>query len=377
MTPDERKFRGLEIAMDNIRMEEQLLPPGFSLDGLPSGNQPYFKKYGFKVSEAFAAVYEKANGISSDRYIPASLYFYYISPFLLNMNLTLSYVDKNNYPRLFPNVKQPETLFHNINRKFYNCLGGGILVIDDVIKTLAGTNQFIIKPAIESGRGRDVAFIQDYISETSIADLLKKYDSDYIIQLVVKQHHTLSLLNPTSLNTCRVYTYLPVGSSEYVVLGAAVRFGGKGAYRDNACTGGGFCKVHKDGRIDDRICQYRFIGRRSLKAEKNLTDLYFPSFDKVIDTCLNLHKQLPYMDLVGWDIAIDEDGNPVLIELNQYPDCEFIQLFNGPMFGEYTDDLLTAISKSETKYVTVAKRHFPGLSEHQDYNFEIGKQYSI
>lgn len=124
MTPEERKFRGLEIAMDNIRMEEQLLPPNFSLDGLPSRNQAYFKKYGFKVSEAFAAIYEMANGIASDKYIPASLYFYYISPYLMNMNLTLSYVDKNNYCRLFPNVKQPETLFHNINRRFYNYLGG-------------------------------------------------------------------------------------------------------------------------------------------------------------------------------------------------------------------------------------------------------------
>lgn len=83
------------------------------------------------------------------------------------------------------------------------------------------------------------------------------------------------------------------------------------------------------------------------------------------------------MDLVGWDIAVAEDGTPVLIELNQYPDCEFIQLFNGPMFGKYTDALLEAISHNGTRFVTVAKRSFPGISEHHDYNFEIGKQYSI
>lgn len=124
MTTEKRKFRGLEIAMDNIRMEEQLLPPGYSLEGLPSKNQPYFKQYGFKVSEAFSAIYEKANGISSDKYIPASLYFYYISPFLMNMNMTLAYVDKNNYCRLFPDVKQPRTICQNINGRFYNCLGG-------------------------------------------------------------------------------------------------------------------------------------------------------------------------------------------------------------------------------------------------------------
>jgi len=377
MTTDERKFRGLEIAMDNIRMEEQLLPPGYSLEEFPSKNQPYFKQYGFKVSRAFSAIYEKANGIASDKYIPASLYFYYISPYLMNMNMTMAYVDKNNYCRLFPKVKQPITICHNINGRFYNCLGGGQLAFDDVIGLLSGIDEYIIKPAIESGRGRDVMLVRDERSRQKIEEILKSFDSDFIIQHAVKQHPTLSLLNPTSLNTCRVYTYLPVDTTEHVILGAAVRFGGKGAYRDNACTGGGFCKVHEDGRIDDRICQYRFLGRRSLKEEKGIVDLKFPSFEKVIGTCLKMHRQLPYMDLVGWDIAVNEEGEPVLIELNQYPDCEFIQLFNGPMFGEYTDDLLSAISKSSTRFVTVAKRHFPLRSAHHDYNFEIGKQYSI
>ncbi len=377
MNADERKFRGLEIAMDNIRMEEQLLPPGYSIEGLPSKNQPYFKQFGFKVSAAFSAIYEKANGIASDKYIPASLYFYYISPYLMNMNMTMAYVDKNNYCRLFPDVKQPETICHNINGRFYNCLGGAHLALNDVISKLSCIDSYIIKPAIESGRGRDVTLVCNEKSRQKIEQTLKSFESDFIVQHVVKQHPTLSSLNPTSLNTCRVYTYLPILRQEYVVLGAAVRFGGKGAYRDNACTGGGFCKIHKDGRIDDRISQYRFLGRRSLTEEKGLVDLQFPSFDKVINTCLNMHRQLPYMDLVGWDIAVNEDGEPILIELNQYPDCEFIQLFNGPMFGEYTDDLLAAISNSSTRYVTVAKRHFPALSIHHDYNFEIGKQYSI
>lgn len=64
------------------------------------------------------------------------------------------------------------------------------------------------------------------------------------------------------------------------------------------------------------------------------------------------------MDLIGWDIAIGQDGEPILIELNQYPDCELIQMFNGPMFGEYTDSLMEQISKYKTKAVTVYKRFF-------------------
>lgn len=246
-----------------------------------------------------------------------------------------------------------------------------------MIEELSTRADFIIKPAIESGRGRDVLLVSGEKKKEDIEKILTSFDSDYIFQEVLRQHADLAKLNPTSLNTCRVYTYLPVGETKHVVLGSAVRFGGKGAYRDNACTGGGFCKIHEDGHIDDKICQYRFWGRRSLKDEKNLTDLKFPSYNDVLQTCIECHRQLPYMDLVGWDIAVSEDGTPVLIELNQYPDCEFIQLFNGPMFGEYTECLIEAIKDNTTQLVSVAKRSFGKISSHHDYNFEIGKQYSI
>lgn len=125
MNENQLKFRGLEIAMDNIRIEGHLLPPGESLDRFSSKNQPYFKKYGFKVSQVFCELYSRANGIESDKYIPASLYFYYISPFLMNMNLSMAYADKNMYCRLFPNVRQPATILHNVNGRFVTRCGGG------------------------------------------------------------------------------------------------------------------------------------------------------------------------------------------------------------------------------------------------------------
>lgn len=393
MKSDRQKFKGLEIAMDNIRIEEQLLPPGESLAGLPDRNSDYFRKYGFKVSGVFSSLYEKAGCVPSEKYIPASLYFYYISPYLLNMNLTMAYVDKNAYWRLFPDVRQPETILHNINGRFHapgyilgydSCSYTGprkeslsMIDKDEALSVLEKEPEYIIKPSIESGRGRDVMLCREIGDRKRIEEILDSFGSDYIIQRVVRQHPDLAKLNPTSLNTCRVYTYLPIGEKELIVLGVAVRFGGEGAYRDNACTGGGFCKIHEDGGIDDRICQYRFWGRRSLKDEKGLEEIQFPAYGKVIETCLDMHRRLPYMDLVGWDIAVDESGTPVLIELNQYPDCEFIQLFNGPMFGKYTDSLLEAISRNDTSFLTVAKRSFRDLTSHHDYLFEIGKQYSI
>ena len=370
-----KKFRGLEITMENIRMEEQLLPEGYDASELPYKPLDYFKQYGFKVSSAFPEIYKRCNGIVSDKYIPASLYFYYISPYLVNMNLSMAYVDKNMYFRHFPDVRQPKTIFHNMSGRFYTTEMQEA-TFDEAVDTLSRTERFIVKPAIESGRGRDVKmWIGGGISE--LRNILNDYESNYIIQEVVTQHPDMGKLNPTSLNTCRLYTYRRVGTSEYMLLGAAVRFGGKGAYRDNACTGGGFCKINDDGSVEDAIHNYRRFGWGSLKAEKGLEGLRIPNYDKVLETALRLHKMIPYMDLIGWDIAVDEEGEPVLIELNQYPDCEFLQIFNGPMFGEYTDELLERISKHHIEAVTVYKRSFENGPKQYEYNFEVGKAYSI
>ena len=370
-----KKFRGLEITMDNIRMEEQLLPEGYKGDDLPYKPLDYFKRYGFKVSSAFPEIYYRCNGIESDRYIPASLYFYYISPYLVNMNLSMAYVDKNMYFRHFPSVRQPKTICRNMSGRFY---------MDDMkevgfneaISVLEKKDRFIVKPTIESGRGRDVKMVIGGDAQ-QVAKTLNDYDSNYIVQEVLKQHPVMARLNETSLNTIRLYTYRVIGSGEYVVLGAAVRFGGKGAYRDNACTGGGFCKVNADGSLDDKIHNYRRFGWGSLKEEKGIENLVVPNYGKVVETVLRLHKTIPYMDLIGWDIAINEEGEPVLIELNQYPDCEFIQIFNGPMFGKYTDELLEHISRHHIEAVTVYKRSFDGGPKQYEYNFEVGKAYSI
>lgn len=370
-----KKFRGLEITMENIRMEEQLLPEGYDASDLPYKPLDYFKQYGFKVSSAFPEIYKRCNGKESDKYIPASLYFYYISPYLVNMNLSMAYVDKNMYFRHFPDVRQPKTIFHNMSGRFYTDEMKEV-TFDEAVESLSQKERFIIKPAIESGRGRDVImWTGGVISELRV--ILNEYESNYIIQEVVMQHPEMTKLNPTSLNTCRLYTYRRVGTSEYMLLGAAVRFGGKGAFRDNACTGGGFCQINDDGSVEDAIHNYRRFGWGSLKAEKGLEGLRIPNYDKVLETALRLHKSIPYMDLIGWDIAVDEDGEPVLIELNQYPDCEFLQIFKGPMFGEYTDELLERISKHHIEAVTVYKRSFENGPKQYEYNFEVGKAYSI
>lgn len=377
-----RLLRGFDMAVDIVRAEEDLIPEGMSLDDFSHKSIPYFKKYGFKVPEFTSELYVKAGAPESDRYISASLYYHYIATYLYNLNLTMAYMDKNAYKNLFPSIKHPETVVCKINNKIYKQtpkLGekNKILSFDEMIDILMVNQPFIIKPTLESGGGRGVQLIKDELDPIKIRELINSYGSDFIVQKPVFQHPELSRLNESSLNTCRLYSYLPIGQTEYKILGATVRFGNKGDFRDNASAGGGFCKINSDGTVEDRICQFKNWNRRSLKDEKGIENMKFPFFENVKKACLEMHSCLPYLDLIGWDIAMDPDGNPVLIEFNYIPDCEHIQLACGPMFGEYIDDLMNAICKYEADITTGMLISYPKLSDYHSYNFRIGRKNAL
>ena len=67
----------------------------------------------------------------------------------------------------------------------------------------------------------------------------------------------------------------------------------------------------------------------------------------------------------------------MLIELNQYSGCELLQIFNGPMFGNYMDALLEKVSRHKLASVEAYKRSFENGRPHYQYNLEVGKAFSI
>lgn len=52
-------------------------------------------------------------------------------------------------------------------------------------------------------------------------------------------------------------------------------------------------------------------------------------------------KSFPFASLIGWDIIINEKGKPIVIEINlDSADIAPHQIFNGPIFGDRTDEVL-------------------------------------
>ena len=48
-------------------------------------------------------------------------------------------------------------------------------------------------------------------------------------------------------------------------------------------------------------------------------------------------KNVPYFSWIGWDVTVDEDGKPVVIEYNILNPGTVLYQFGGPLFDNRTE----------------------------------------
>lgn len=307
----------------------------------------YWKYYGFKIDTSWHKAYISANGQFDVRYIPESLYYNSIEPTLNDQRFLLAYTDKNSYSRFLKDVNLPETIIKNIKRNFYesNDLAIDRKEAESLFKMHSG--KFIIKPSLETYGGKNVNLIEVlnseiYLDDKKITfnDLIKLYKSDFCIQRALKQYNQLSNVYPHSINTIRILTYRNKLNAH--VLSSVIRFGNKGSIVDN---GGISCGVDSDGNL-----KAIGIDKGGKKYSKHpytdvvLEGVQIPEYQNVCEVVKATHKQLPYFDLISWDVAIDQSGQPVIIEFNVGgQEINFHQFNNGALFGEFTEEILNRI----------------------------------
>lgn len=304
---------------------------------------PYFESKGFKVSMMYDDFYSRFSGIHSDKYIPMDLYYFYILPALNRYDFKNAYTDKNIFKLLFHDINQPETIAKNMNGIYY--ISDSIIVSEEEFFQFTGSikEECIIKPTVCTCNGIGVAKL---ITDNKIEQeqQIRSYKNNFIIQKKVKQHSVMNKLNESSLNTLRVFTYRTLdGKIEYMTGKTFGRYGGKGAIKDNGSAGGGIFGIDDSGIVADDVAFFKKMQKKYL-SELGMNNLKVPNFDLVKKMVVSLHQRLPHFDFVGWDIAIDENGEPMLIEFNLEPSVEGPQMISGPLFDSYIEEILCRIS---------------------------------
>ncbi|MGK0724367.1 sugar-transfer associated ATP-grasp domain-containing protein [Aerococcus urinaeequi] len=310
----------------------------------------YWKEYE-NISLLWHQVYIATNEIEDYRYIPEDVFYKRIEPTLNNFALYRAYSDKNVYDKLFQEYKMPKTLLRNMHGCFYD-EDYKVLTSSDVFELFmnyAKNYKMVLKPSIDSGGGRDIEVI-DLRSKSStviknfLMDTIKKFNSNFILQEYLEQHHLMAEMHKDSLNTVRIIT-LRLNNQIYI-LSSIVRMGNNGSKVDNATVGGLTCGFNYEGKFNEFATDHLEYRRYSAHPYSNFLfkNKVIPNYDKCFELVNNAHNLLPHFDLVSWDIAIDNIGEPNLIEINlKAQDINFHQRNNGPLFGEITNEVLTKV----------------------------------
>lgn len=308
--------------------------------------------YGKRVNTAWHAVCAGANGLEDERYIPKDLCFSEIYPWLNRQDLADAYIDKNSSDVFLEGVVAPTTILRKINGNFYLDKRHPISCESASDHLLAHEGTVFIKPSFACC-GRDVRSLvirenTIYMQNRPVAfrELDAKYGRDYIIQARIEQHPLMQEIYPGSVNTLRMVTFRFRGKIHLLL--AFARFGDNSSIVDNLAAGGVACGIAKDGRLNEFA-----FDKYGQKYEKHpftgyvFKDGLIPNFDAFSDQVVALHRQLPYFDLVSWDIAVGPHAEPILVELNLAGDSTIYQIVHGPLFGSFTEELLENIRESQ------------------------------
>ncbi len=300
------------------------------LAGLPDKKPFVFRQRLFHAygDTRWHQAYASANGIVSDNYVPEDLFFVNIETKLNPRMRTRFYTDKNAIDRLRFPCTFPKTLGRIIRGEF--------LLADyqpgHPDAALGGFPAVVVKPSLSTGGGKNVAFMTGAEAAAFASEVRANRPRDeYIFQEPIRQAASLAAFSPDSVNTLRVLTMRVEGAPQ--VISSVLRMGRDGSRIDNQEGGGISCGI-KNGRLIANAYDKNFTSyQRHPNTNLRFDDFKVPAYYRAVDLSLNLHALIPEIGLVSWDIAIDENENPVVIEMNmQEQEINFHQLAHGPLF---------------------------------------------
>lgn len=281
-------------------------------------------------------------------YLPDSFYNTFVDEYFANPQHSGPCNDKNLYDLYFDGANKPKTVFRKVYGMYMDDKYKEIS-LKDAIKRSRDAGEVILKITKFSSGGHGVMFWNPYVDgEDKLVDFLN--NSNHIVcQEVIRQHPELSILNPTSINTIRMLTFF--FDNKVYMLSSFIRFGAKGSRVDNIHSGGYACGIDENGRLRETACDIAGTIIDHRPQGKRLNEIQIPNYDRCVELVTDLSRRLFCMSrLLAWDIAIDEKGDPIVIEYSpSYSGSNYHQLCNGPIFGDMTEDVLKEVfSKSYT-----------------------------
>jgi len=199
--------------------------------------------------------------------------------------------------------------------------------------------RFILKHiTMEAGEGIHVLEINDkaILIDGKPADLREMSvllrPGIWLLQGFMQSHEAIRKVNSSALNTTRIVTMLDGGEPKYLAGFQAFAVNGESTDswgRGSICVG---IDIERECLLEDGFYNLS-IKDKSITAKHPDTgivfrDYHIPHLKAAAELCIKAHKLLYFNFIVGWDVAITDDG-PVIIEANEKPGMNVVQCFDG------------------------------------------------
>lgn len=307
----------------------------------------FVKNYGRKIPYDWHRYYAAHSGVFDAKFFPEILFHAYFERFMNpedSYNRVLS--DKNFLPYVAQavGVSMPRTVV-SFSKGLYRDGEGNMLDRDSTFGILKNGGKLFCKPSRGSCGGHGCLFM-DFGGTEDVDAVLEGLGREFVIQETVRCAPSIQALYPDAVNTFRVVSYR--WKDGFYTMPCVMRIAHGGAVVDNASSGGMFVSVSDDGCLKGNAVT---MDNRHFSAHPDTHTVFdghrIDGFEKVREAAIRLHTLLPPVGVIGWDLTLDEKGEPLLIEANiMRVIYYFCQMTLGiPAFGDRTAEVLQWIRK--------------------------------
>lgn len=272
--------------------------------------------------------------------------YYDFAEHVLNLRWAAFFLQhKCNLKYIIPSTNRPKTIIQKIDGH-YVFEDNSEISEDEAFTLLKNRGTFVCKIALGSGGGKNVRKIScdGTVKTDDVFERIRK-SQDLIFQDIIQQSEFMSMFNPDSVNTIRLLTLNINGNCS--VCSSFIRMGGKGSFVDNLSSGkGALVGISQDGCLSEYGITKKYARVYESPTGIAFKDLKIPDWNKIKETILDFHRHIPHANLIGWDVAIDKEGTPIVVEINlDSAEIEAHQVFNGPVFGNRLDEVKQYINE--------------------------------
>lgn len=273
-------------------------------------------------------VYSAVSGAFKEGWIPDNYYVTHVVPKLSGAYGDVSYLKPLNY-RIFGSESFPDLGSH-VNGMFFD---REYKIIPDrkVRPALFAKNSKIVFKVDSSEQGVGVFFFDE--NSFSLDEIRNRGNG--VFQGFIRQHALLAGFANDSVATLRITTY----ADQQGVVSPRACYLRLGSGSDTHVQSRSHIRVPinlADGRLFDLgyTADWLQVDAHPTSRER-FAGKTIPSFQACVDRVSDLHRKVSFVRCVGWDVAIDANGQPQVMEWNGgHNDIKFSEATQGPCFAD-------------------------------------------